>query len=413
MENYNRQGVSREIGTEMTPRERVWATVKGQPVDHVPYFIWINPHAACKLISEYRPAPRAGWNLLAKFLWKRFIRGGGFDAARLWRALPLLLDYHSFNYADEYSLALGSDILLAVAATPWHFAHLNLPTLFFGEAFKMKDMFGTEIVLGGIYPDMHKPAIKDIKELKTYELPDPKNPAFYRIFRRYRQRFPNHSIAAEIFGPQDFPANYLFGFNNFINYMTKYPDEIKSFLNKWMDYQEELLVNSVRAGADIAFIADDYGYNNTTFISPRMWKEFMYPGFKRLVDTAHEEGALAMLHSCGYQMSYLPFYMEAGLDIIQAFQPKAGNNFEKAYAEFGNRLTFVTGIDIQQGEHMTPEQFRSDILRSYRIGGRNGRHVLGTSHEIQYTMPLENMRIVFETLDEIRKGTHDRAARGR
>jgi len=128
---------------EMTPRERIWATVKGQPVDHVPYYIWLNPHTACKVIAEYKPTRHRGWNMLAKFAWKRFVKGGEFEAARIWRALPLLFDYHSFNYADAYAPELGSDIILAVPATPWHFSRINLPSMFFGERAKIKDMFGT------------------------------------------------------------------------------------------------------------------------------------------------------------------------------------------------------------------------------------------------------------------------------
>ena|GEM_PF-435186 len=396
-----------QLTRDMTPRERIWATAKGQPVDHVPYFIWLNPHAACKVITEYRPSRNVGLNIMARFAWKRFIKGGEFDAARIWRAMPLLLDYHSFNYADTYASELGSDIILAAAATPWSFAKLDLPSLFFGERFKMKDMFGTDIALGGVYPDMYKPAIKDIEALKSYKLPDPKKPSYYNVFRRYRKQYPDYSIAAEVFGAEDYPKNFLFGFENYVTYLCEYPEEMAMFIRKWSDYQVELLVNSIRAGADMAFIGDDYGYNNACFLSPKMWKEFIYPSLKRLIDTAHEEGAIAMLHSCGYQMTHLKDYVEAELDLLQAFQPKAGNDFDKAYKEFGGKLTFVTGIDIQQGEHWTPEQFKADVLRSYNIGGRNGRHVLATSHEMQYTMPLDNMRVIFQTLDEIRKGEHD------
>jgi len=392
---------------EMSPRERVWATVKGKPVDRVPYFIWLNPHTACKIISEYKRSRHIGWNLLARFTWNRFIKGGEFNASRIWRALPLLFDYHSFNWADAYAPELGSDIVIAVPATPWHFSHINIPSLFFGERAKFIDMFGTDYTLGGIYPDMFSPAIKDIKALKSYRLPDPKNPSFYNIFRRYRKQFPHHSIASEVFGAQDFPANFLFGFQNYMTYLTEYPEEMAGFLKKWNDYQVALLVNSIRAGADLAFISDDYGYDNACFLSPKMRKEFIYPSLKRLIDTAHEEGALAMLHSCGYQMPLLKDYVEAGLDLLQAFQPKAGNDFEKAYNEFGDRLSFVTGIDIQQGEHWTPEQLKADILRFYRIGGRKGRHVLGTTHEMQYTMPLANIRTIFETLEEIEMGRYD------
>jgi len=392
---------------QMTPRERIWATVKRQPVDHVPYFIRLNPHAACKVIAEYQPARSSFWNMLAKFAWKRFIKGGYFEAARIWRAMPLLLDYHSFNYVCDYAAEVGSDMILAVAATPWHFGKADLSTLFLGDRFKMKDMFGTDIALGGVYPDMHKPAIEDIDALKNYQLPDPNKESYYNTFRHYRKKFPGHSIATELFGAQDFPSNFLFGFQNFITYLCDYPDEMKAFIKKWNDYQVELLVNSIRAGADVAHIGDDYGYDNATFISPAMWKEFIYPSLKRLIDTTHEEGALAMLHSCGYQMSLLKYYAEAELDMLHAFQPKSGNDFEKAHKEFGDKFTFVTGIDIQQGEGYTPEKLKADILRSYKIGGRNGGHVLGTTHEMQFTMPIENIRVIFETLDEIRQGVHD------
>ena len=113
-----------------------------------------------------------------------------------------------------------------------------------------------------------------------------------------------------------------------------------------------------------------------------------------------------MLHSCGYQMDHLQAYVDLELDMLQAFQPAAGNDFEKAYSEFGDKLTFVTGIDIQQGERWTPEAFREDILKFYKTGGRNGRHVMATTHEMQYTMPIENIRSVFETIEEIRMGMH-------
>ena len=77
-----------------------------------------------------------------------------------------------------------------------------------------------------------------------------------------------------------------------------------------------------------------------------------------------------MLHSCGYQLPFLSYYVEAGVDILQTFQRKAGNDFAAAYAQYGDRLCFNTGIDIQQGESMTPAELSDDVLRSYRTGGK-------------------------------------------
>ena len=106
-------------------------------------------------------------------------------------------------------------------------------------------------------------------------------------------------------------------------------------------------------------------------------------------------------------MPFLEHYVEAELDILQSFQPKAGNDFQAAHDEFGDRLTFCTGVDVQQGERMTPDEVRDDILRAYRIGGRNGRHILGFTHMLQYTMPSENVETLFGTLREIQAGVYD------
>jgi uroporphyrinogen-III decarboxylase len=185
------------------------------------------------------------------------------------------------------------------------------------------------------------------------------------------------------------------------------PDDIKAFQRRFADWMIGIARRSVKAGADIVFIYDDYGYTNRPLISMEMWKEFTYPHLCRQIEAVHDAGALAMLHSCGYQMPFLDYYVEAGLDILQTFQPKAGNDFKAAYEKYGGRLTFNTGIDIQLGEMMTPAEVRDSILDSYRIGGMNGRHILGMTHMLQYTMPDANIRAVLDTVRGIQAGEFD------
>ena len=56
---------------------------------------------------------------------------------------------------------------------------------------------------------------------------------------------------------------------------------------------------------------------------------------------------------------------------------------------------------------MTPDEYKQDILESYHIGRAKNRHILGTTHEIQYTMPDENIRVLFETVRDIQAGMYD------
>ncbi len=388
---------------QMNSRERVLATVKGLPVDRVPVFLWINAHTGCKLMARYQPSKHAHWNLLAGFLWNRFEEQGS-EAKEIWRLAPLLYDVHTFNWANAYSLELGADMVLASFATPWRYARFYRQD----GHIRMKDIYGARRGLGcGIYPDMVEPAIKTIEDANNYQFPDPRDQRLYHIFRKYRRDFPGACIAAEVWGSQDFTSTSLFGMDRFMVFLMDHPEQMKKFMDRWADFHVEVARNSLNAGADVVFIEDDYGYDFRPLMSLDMWKEFTLPRLKKLIDAAHDAGAPAALHSCGYQMPFLDHYVEAGLDMLHSFQPKAGNDFAKAYAEYGDRLTFITGIDIQRGESMSPRELKAEIVENYRTGGRNGRHLLGTSHEIQHTMPDENIATIFNTVREIQAGMYD------
>ncbi len=386
--------------TGMASRERVRASYKRQAVDRAPIFIWMNAHTGCKMMAEYKPGRFRRRNVLARFLWGRFKKGGYFNAKELWRTAPMMFDIHTFNYANEYALDLGSDILLASFATPWNYTKIYREN----GSFRFYDIFGVTRAMGhGIYPDMIDPPIKNIEDTKTYRFPDTSDEKLYDMFRKARARYPDVYIGAEVWGPQDFTNTSLFGTESFMLKLVEYPDEMKEFLRKWTECQRDILVRSIRAGADAAFIEDDYGYDHRTFISMDMWREFTRPNLKTLVDAAHEEGAEVILHSCGYQMPLLPEYVELGIDMLQAFQPKAGNDFAEAYEKYGDKLTFITGIDIQLGESMTPGQLKEDMLGYYRRAPSGNGLILGATHEVQYTMPDENIRTIFETTGEIQR----------
>ncbi len=128
---------------------------------------------------------------------------------------------------------------------------------------------------------------------------------------------------------------------------------------------------------------------------------YTFPHLERMIREIHRMGVPVMLHSCGYQMPFLESYVDAGLDVLQSFQPMAGNDFEAAFAEFGRRLTFATGIDTQQGEWMTSTQLRNDILRYCEIGASGGRFILAMTHMLQHTMPLDNIRTILETIEDL------------
>ncbi len=384
----------------MTSRERVRATVAGLPVDRVPVMTWLNPHAGCRLIAEFVPASDPTHDAEGRRLWQEFQHASESGSADEKSFAPIVFT----GYANrQYALDLGSD-LISAGAPIYELGGRGFQK---DDALHIQDAFGSVRRMSSVYLEVVEPAVKDIQDLVELPLPDSSSERPFDAIRRLRAEFPDACLYGESFGVQDLPSTQLWEMSRFMLALYDHPDEVRKFQARFNEYNMDVSRRMVKAGADVILIYDDYGTTGAPLTSMEMWKEFSFPHLKRHIEAVHDAGGIAMLHSCGYQMPFLPYYVEAELDILQSFQPKAGNDFAAAYAEFGDRLTFSTGVDVQRGELLTPEELREDILRAYRIGGRNGHHILGYTHMLQYTMARENVEVILETVREIQAGAHD------
>ena len=386
----------------MTSRERCRATLKGLPVDRIPVFYWLNPHATCRLIAEYQPSTSRLANWAARCLWRGFKKRGGLESGEWTRAAPLLFEeYGNGQYAPQ----LGADI--SIQSPEFTSASAAVTSLRKRNGrLIVKGPFDVTMGLGGVYAYPLEPALANVRDLVRLPLPRITD-AQFAATKRFRKTHPDLCVACEVYSLQQVLCDFILGMEAFMLALYDYPDEIAAFLNRLSDWVVEIIRHAARTGADVLCFADDYGTTGRTLISLDMWKTFTYPHLKRFIAVAHEEGVPFMLHSCGYQMPLLEYYVEAELDLLQSFQPKAGNDFRSAYAQYGDRLAFATGIDIQRGESMSPQALRREILDNYAIGKQHGRHVLGTTHMLQYTMPEENLRAIFDTVAEIQAGLHN------
>jgi uroporphyrinogen decarboxylase len=105
-----------------------------------------------------------------------------------------------------------------------------------------------------------------------------------------------------------------------------------------------------------------------------------------------------MLHSCGSVRRFIPDLIEAGIQILDPVQPKAANmDALELKREFGDRLTFHGGIDIQQVLPFgSKEEVAEEVLRCIQAFGPGGGYILSPSHNIQADTPPENIAAMCE-----------------
>ena len=95
---------------------------------------------------------------------------------------------------------------------------------------------------------------------------------------------------------------------------------------------------------DIVVVMDDLGSSNGPLMSHEMYRKFIKPFDKRIIQSIHNNGIYVMYHSCGCMESFIENLIEIGADIIQPFQGGI-NNQERAQEIYGDKVLFACCLD--------------------------------------------------------------------
>ncbi len=93
---------------------------------------------------------------------------------------------------------------------------------------------------------------------------------------------------------------------------------------------------------------EDMGFKEKPFMSPAMYRALIMPAHQRTIDWAHARGMKVIMHSCGFVEPLVPGMIEAGIDMLQAMEVKAGMDMVRLNKLYGDRLGFMGNIDIRE-----------------------------------------------------------------
>jgi uroporphyrinogen decarboxylase len=201
-------------------------------------------------------------------------------------------------------------------------------------------------------------------------------------------------------------GQFLFGMQNFMVLLASEPKRVHLFLDKLLEMHLanlEAFALAVGDSIDIIQFNDDFGTQNGPQISLKMYLEFFHPRYQRMWERCRQlTNARIMLHSCGGIYPFLPYLIEAGLEILQPVQTSSrGMEAERLKREYGRDLCFWGGGCETQ--HIlgrgTPAEVAQDVRRRMEIFSPGGGYVFQQIHNIQADVPPENILAMFEAVN--------------
>jgi len=186
----------------------------------------------------------------------------------------------------------------------------------------------------------------------------------------------------------------------------------KSYIQDIYQYQFELQIKNLKMYREavgdridiIVMSGTDFGAQNGPFISPDAYREMYKPLHKAMNRWVHENTKWkTFFHTCGSIVALLDDFYEAEVDIINPVQISAAG-MDPAWLKenYGDKFVFWGGGVDSQGvlSFGTPEEVAEQVEQNIGIFGKGGGYVFNNVHNIQATVPVENVVAMFKTAIE-------------
>lgn len=367
----------------MTVKERILATLRGEPTDTLPFVPrldnWFYAHEATNTLPDaYKHA-----NL------REFVDdlGVGFHS--------IIPNFKGWRTGGERDLHVGLG-LYDLELSPWivklHNVGITQERRNNGELIVTYDtprgsirtnvVYTQEMAREGITLYAHKEyALKSIDDYEAlaYIFKNAEVLPNYEAFQAYHDQYVGErgiavALAAMWASAGHYLIKELMGFTDF--YLARFDDKsaMDELVEQMTPFCDKLFQTALCSGAEVILSGANYDFNFTT---PDLIEEYVVPALKRQSDYAHSIGKFVATHTDGENTMLLDKYVEAGFDIADSICPAP-----------------LTKITLKE----TRDIFKDKIT----IWGG----IASTAFLKECTSDQEFYRIVDETLEVIGNGDH-------
>lgn len=178
-------------------------------------------------------------------------------------------------------------------------------------------------------------------------------------------------------------------------------EPIEQMADMIAEYVRSNVECSVACGVDGIAMGDDYGAERGLLMSPAMWRRFIKPRLKYIMEPAVKAGLDIHFHSCGMVWDILEDFKELG---VTSIWPQLPAYDMEALAKRCRELELAVAIHTDRARTMTsgtPQQVRDLVKREYdtfRMGDGGAWFYV----EADNGFPYENIEALVETISQWR-----------
>jgi len=354
----------------MTPRQRVHAALRREPVDRVPVFMWFHPDTA--------------------------------------RRLAELLEVR----VEQVGEAMGNDVLQSWVNN--NYAMEGIVHERDGEGHR--DPWGIRWEKRGAFnqPVEFPLAAASESAILGYRFPTDHVEFLLGRMSPLRCRAGDYFLGCDV-SPCAFEMYWrLRGLEEALVDIAARPQLARTMLERCAGFALMLAERACRElPLDWLWTGDDVAGQAGMILSPETWRALIKPLLADVFAVGKQAGLWVAFHCCGALRPIIPDLIEIGLDVLNPVQAGCpGMEPRELKREFGERLSFMGGVDTQGllpfGSEADVRRAISELIQTMTEGG--GGYILAASHTIPPETPERNIFAMYEVAGISREQIFDRAA---
>jgi uroporphyrinogen decarboxylase len=268
--------------------------------------------------------------------------------------------------------------------------------------------FGLHMMPTNLYVEVVKcplSKVESIEELEKYEFPDPYAKGRFTKAKRDIELYKNdYFVIGDVELSLFELAWHLVGMEKYMIDLFMESDWIYQLNDMVEAWTTGIAVQLVDLGVDAIWFGEDLGSQQSTLISPDMWRNEFKPRYARMINQLKDKNKdlLIIFHSDGAVAPLIPDFIEIGIDIYNPVQPNVpGSDPEELKTKFGQDICFFGGID-QQG--LLPKgdlkAIRDEVRNRAKILGEDGGYLLAPAHILQADVSPDTIEALIQFVKE-------------
>ncbi len=143
---------------------------------------------------------------------------------------------------------------------------------------------------------------------------------------------------------------------------------------------------------DGLFMVEDLGMNTGLQFSPKSYDAVLFPQHRRLGDYLHQHGIHYFIHTDGDIRRLIPRLIDAGIQVLQPLEARAGLDVRKLKGEYGQALAYMGNIDVEKMS-ASPAELEEEVRSKLEAAMPGGGYIYHSDHSVPPTVSFEPVHL--------------------